>query len=74
MKGFRSAPFLPPTFRGSTEKTGLGASALEIQSDTGKADIKSKYNDEIAKVADFFKKYPSAKGTIEGHIWEGISA
>jgi OOP family OmpA-OmpF porin len=41
---------------------------LEIQSDTGKADIKSKYNDEIAKVADFLKKYPTAKGTTEGHI------
>ena len=40
---------------------------LAIEFDTGKADIKSKYHDEIAKVADFMKKYPTAKGLITGH-------
>jgi OOP family OmpA-OmpF porin len=40
---------------------------LAIQFDSGKADIKSKYHEEIGKVADFLKKYPKATGTIEGH-------
>ena len=40
---------------------------LEIEFDTGKADIKSKYHDEIGKVAAFMKKYPDTKGVIEGH-------
>ena len=40
---------------------------LKIEFDTGKADIKGKYHDEIAKVADFMKKYPTAKGIITGH-------
>ena len=40
---------------------------LVIEFDTGKADIKGKYHDEIAKVADFMKKYPTAKGIITGH-------
>jgi len=40
---------------------------LAIEFDSSKADIKSKYHDEIAKVADFMKKYPTATGTIEGH-------
>jgi OOP family OmpA-OmpF porin len=40
---------------------------LAIQFDSNKADIKSRYHDEIAKVADFMKKYPKATGTIEGH-------
>jgi len=41
--------------------------AMKIEFDTGKADIKSEYLDDIAKVADFLKKYPNTKGTIEGH-------
>jgi OOP family OmpA-OmpF porin len=40
---------------------------LAIEFDTGKADIKSKYHDEIGRVADFLKKYPQAQGVIEGH-------
>jgi len=41
--------------------------ALRVEFDTGKADIKSKYHEEIGKVADFMKKYPTATGTIVGH-------
>ena len=48
----------------SPEKVSM---TLKIEFDTGKADIKSKYHEEIAKVADFLKKYPAATGTIEGH-------
>jgi OOP family OmpA-OmpF porin len=51
-------PPLPP------EKVSI---TLAIEFDTAKADVKSKYHDEIAKVADFMKKYPKANGTIEGH-------
>ena len=40
---------------------------LAIEFDTGKADIKSKYHEEIGKVAAFLRKYPTATGTIEGH-------
>lgn len=40
---------------------------LKIEFDSGKADIKPKYHDEIGKVAAFMKKYPEAKGVIEGH-------
>jgi OmpA-OmpF porin, OOP family len=46
------------------EKTSI---TLKVEFDTGKADIKSKYHDEIGKVADFLKKYPTATGTIAGH-------
>jgi OOP family OmpA-OmpF porin len=40
---------------------------LNIEFDTGKADIKPKYHEEIGKVAEFMKKYPEAHGVIEGH-------
>lgn len=40
---------------------------LDVLFDTAKADIKKKYNDEIAKVADFLTRYPTVTGTIEGH-------
>lgn len=40
---------------------------LKIEFDTGKADIKPKYHEEIGKVAEFMKKYPEANGVIEGH-------
>jgi OOP family OmpA-OmpF porin len=40
---------------------------LKIEFDTGKADIKNKYHEEIGRVADFLKKYPTAKGAIAGH-------
>ncbi len=40
---------------------------LAIEFDTDKAVIKKKYHDEIGRVAEFLKKYPNAKGAIEGH-------
>jgi len=40
---------------------------LEVEFDTGKADVKKKYHDEIGKVAEFLKTYPDSTGTIEGH-------
>jgi OOP family OmpA-OmpF porin len=38
-----------------------------IEFDSNKADIKSQYHEEIGRVADFMKKYPTTTGTIEGH-------
>lgn len=40
---------------------------LNMEFDTGKADIKPQYRDEIAKVGDFMKQYPTTTATIEGH-------
>jgi OmpA-OmpF porin, OOP family len=40
---------------------------LVIDYDTNKADIKPQYRDEIAKVADYLKKYPTTTALIEGH-------
>lgn len=40
---------------------------LDVQFDTGKADIKPAYHDEIGRVAAFLKEYPNVTGTIEGH-------
>jgi len=40
---------------------------LNMEFDTGKADIKPQYRDEIAKVGDFMKQYPTTTAIIEGH-------
>jgi len=49
---------------GLSEKVSI---KLNIQFDSGKADIKASFAPELAKVADFLKKYPNAKAVIEGH-------
>jgi outer membrane protein OmpA-like peptidoglycan-associated protein len=40
---------------------------LQVQFDTDSAAIKPQYRDEIAKVADYMKKYPETTALIEGH-------
>jgi OOP family OmpA-OmpF porin len=40
---------------------------LHIEYDTDKFIIKPAYYDEVKKVADFMKRFPQIKGTIEGH-------
>ncbi|HIJ95613.1 MAG TPA: outer membrane beta-barrel domain-containing protein [Desulfuromonadales bacterium] len=40
---------------------------LAITFDTGKADIKTEYHQELAVVGIFLKEFPEARGTIEGH-------
>ena len=40
---------------------------LNVQFDTGKANIKPKYHDDIKTIADFMSKYPSTSVVIEGH-------
>jgi len=44
-----------------------GRAIINIEFDTGKANIKPKYHDEIKKFADVMKKYPDLKVVIEGH-------
>ena len=41
--------------------------SLQMEFDTGKADIRPSYRDEIAKVGDFMKKYPATNAVIEGY-------
>jgi OOP family OmpA-OmpF porin len=40
---------------------------LNIEFDTGKADIRAKYRDRLAGVANFMKQYPTTNAVIEGH-------
>jgi OOP family OmpA-OmpF porin len=41
--------------------------ALHIEYDTAKATIKPEYYSEIERVANFMKRFPQIKGTIEGY-------
>jgi OOP family OmpA-OmpF porin len=41
--------------------------ALQIEFDTDSADIRPESRDEIAKVAEYLKKYPATTAIIEGH-------
>jgi OmpA-OmpF porin, OOP family len=41
--------------------------SMEIEFDTGKADIKPQYGEQIKQVADFMKTYPETTAVIEGH-------
>jgi len=40
---------------------------LLLDFDSGKAEIKPQYRDEMAKVADYLKRYPTTTALIEGH-------
>jgi outer membrane protein OmpA-like peptidoglycan-associated protein len=40
---------------------------LNVQFDTGKANIKPKYHNDIKRIADFMSKYHSTSAVIEGH-------
>lgn len=40
---------------------------LAVEFDTAKSVVKSQYQPELARVAEFMKKYPQVKGVIEGH-------
>lgn len=41
--------------------------ALDMEFDRNRTDIKPRYRDELAGVADFLKENPGASATIEGH-------
>jgi hypothetical protein len=40
---------------------------LNVQFDTGSADIKPEYHNDIKRIADFMNKYPATSAVIEGH-------
>ena len=40
---------------------------LQVEFDSGKADVKPQYHDEIAKLGDFMTKYPTTSAVVEGH-------
>jgi len=40
---------------------------LAIEFDTGKADIKPRYHDQVQRVVDFMKTYPTTNAEIEGY-------
>jgi OmpA-OmpF porin, OOP family len=40
---------------------------LNIEFETGKADIPGRYHDDLARLADFMKEFPQVKGVIAGH-------
>jgi OmpA-OmpF porin, OOP family len=44
--------------------------SLGIEYDINKADIRPQYHDEVAKVGDFMKKYPTTTAVIEGYADE----
>jgi OmpA-OmpF porin, OOP family len=44
--------------------------SLNIEYDINSADIRPQYHDEVAKVGDFMKKYPSTTAVIEGYTDE----
>jgi OOP family OmpA-OmpF porin len=44
--------------------------SLNIEYDINKADIRPQYHDEVAKVGDFMKKYPTTTAVIEGYTDE----
>lgn len=48
--------------------------SLGIEYDINKSDIRPQYHDEVAKVGDFMKKYPSTTAVIEGYADEVGSA
>jgi OmpA-OmpF porin, OOP family len=41
--------------------------SLVVDFDSGKADIQPQYRNEIAKVAEYMKQYPTTTAVIEGH-------
>ena len=43
---------------------------LDIEYDINKAEIRPQYGDEVAKVGDFMKKYPTTTAVIEGYTDE----
>lgn len=40
---------------------------INVEFEFGKSEVRPQYKDEIAKAADFMKKYPGVSCTIEGH-------
>jgi len=59
-------PVIAPAQKVASDKL-CGSAVLDIKFDFGKADIKPEFHNELKKVGDFLKKFPNAKGAINGH-------
>ncbi len=70
MPMLQEAPLEPvPAAEPTPEKMKYCVS-LKIEFDIEKAEIRSQYRDEVARVGDFMKKYPTTTAVIEGHTDE----
>ncbi len=58
------APVPPAPVATAPEKVSI---TLEIEFDSGKANIKPQYDEKIKKVADFMNAHPETTAVIEGH-------
>ena len=64
------APLEPIPAAEPTPETMKYCVSLNIEFDIEKAEIRSQYHDEVAKVGDFMKKYPTTTAVIEGYTDE----
>ena len=66
----QEAPIAPvPAAEPTPEKMKYCVS-LDIEFDINKSEIRPQYHDEVAKVGDFMKKYPTTTAVIEGYTDE----
>ncbi len=66
----KDVPGEAPEIRGKNKRRGMSRGVflrLQIRFDSGKAEIRPIYSNEIKKLADFMKRYPEIKVAIEGH-------
>jgi len=64
------APLEPIPAAEPTPKRMKYCVSLDIEFDINKADIRPQYHEEVAKVGDFMKKYPTTTAVIEGYADE----
>jgi OOP family OmpA-OmpF porin len=64
------APLAPIPAAEPTPETMKYCVSLDIEFDIDKAEVRPQYNDEVAKVGDFMKKYPTTTAVIEGYADE----
>lgn len=64
-----AAPVAPlvPMAAGPTPDKMKYCVSLDIEFDINKSDIRPQYHDEVAKVGNFMKKYPTTTAVIEGY-------
>ncbi len=60
------APFEPILAAEPTPERMKYCVFLDIEFDINKADVRPQYHDEVSKVGDFMKKYPTTTAVIEG--------
>jgi outer membrane protein OmpA-like peptidoglycan-associated protein len=68
------APLMPAPVAEPTPERMKYCVFLDIEFDINKSDIRPQYHDEVAKVGDFMKRYPTTTAVIEGYSDEVGSA